>query len=155
MNSFIFWEFSFFSIRRQKTEENIKEIKSTDLCFLLFLTGTFWKKKLGHINEIKAHRQNYSILQPLVPVFSGARFSHQEMHMAMAMSAAQGKIRFVRSSGKIKFPRLRFPCDSVTLLYVALKSKINIIVQSSQAISEFKVTDSPFIFFLAIVLCAE
>lgn len=39
------------------------------------------------------------------------------------MSVAQGKIRFVRSSGKMKFPRLWFPCDSVTLLWIALKRK--------------------------------
>lgn len=69
----------------------------------------FEKKVLGHINEIKTHGQNYSALQPLVPVFSGACFSHQEMHTITVMPVAQGKIRFVRSSGKIKFPRLWFP----------------------------------------------
>lgn len=43
--------------------------------------------------------------------------------MAMVMPVAQGKIRFVRSSGKIKFPRLWFPHVSDTLLCMALERK--------------------------------
>lgn len=81
------------------------------------------KRILGHINEIETHGQNYHSLQPLVLVFSGACFSHQELLMAMVMPVAQGKIRFVRSSGKIKFPRLWFLRVSVTLLGMALKRK--------------------------------
>lgn len=74
----------------------------------------------------------------------------------MVMSVARGKVRFVRSSGKITFSRLCFPCDSGTLcVLLKKKKKRNITVQSPQAISEFEVIDSQFIFSLAIVLCAE
>lgn len=76
----------------------------------------------------------------------------------MVMPVAQGKIRFVRSSGKIKFSRLWFLCDSGTLLCIAWerkKKKTNITLQSPQAISESEAIDSQFIFSLAIVLCAE
>lgn len=80
------------------------------------------KINVEHRKEIK-NTQNYSGFQPLVPVFSGARSSHQDLRTAMVMSVARGEIRFARSSGKIEFPRLWFPCDAVTLLCVALKEK--------------------------------
>lgn len=116
------------------------------------------KNILEHINEIKTHRQNYSGLQPLAPVFLGACFLHWDTRTAMIMSLAQSKIRLVRSSRKIKFPRLWFSCDSGTLLCKALKKKKKDRYHCSQFSGDFRIWGYWFSIFsswLFIVLCTE
>ena len=123
MNSLNFGEFRFLPLRRQK-QEDINSRLGRLKALICVSNRHILEKKIG------AHKWNKNTQTELQctttcssSLFRGIFLTLRDAYGHGNVCVAQGKIRFVRLSGKIKFSELWFPCDSVTLLCVALKSK--------------------------------